>query len=534
MVGRSLTVLSCGDLRSVDPGRSYFQFDGMLTTACHRALYRYGPAAAAEPHPDLASSAPEIAAEGRRLTVRLRASVRFSPPVDREVTAADVKYAIERAFTPRVGNEYVARYLGSITGVEAFRNGAHEISGLVATDPRTLVIKLDRPVSPTVSKALALPVTAPVPCEWDRASRGGRLLPACTGPYTIVERSRDVTVLRRNPRWDARTDVRPAIADEVVFRHGIENAAVGAEAVLEGSGMVNGDFMPPPEVVAALSRERNDQLAVLRGAGVCRFVALKTTLPPLDDVAVRRAVCATLDRVAMRAARGGEAAGDVATHLIPPGVLGFEEAGGYAGPDLDYVRAPAGDLELGRAYLSRAGHGEDVLRRPLTVVGSCTGDADRACEVACEQLARLGLTPVLHKLPTAEMYDLCARPDSRVAVCASVGWTRDFPDPEAIMRPLLDPPNWSDFDSPQVSGLMAAASALDDAAQRAAAWARVDRVAMEAVPLVPLDWGTIPNVRSRDVVGRLDECNGTWDVSFTSPPEGAPCGNPVFSGGPLS
>ena len=59
---------------------------------------------------------------------------------------------------------------------------------------------------------------------------------------------------------------------------------------------------------------------------------MNTKLAPFDDVNVRRAVAAGIDREAMRRARGGDAVADIATHFIAPGTPGFREAGGAAGP----------------------------------------------------------------------------------------------------------------------------------------------------------------------------------------------------------
>ena len=41
----------------------------------------------------------------------------FAPPVDREITAADYEYAIERALLPGVANGY-AGYISDIVGFE--------------------------------------------------------------------------------------------------------------------------------------------------------------------------------------------------------------------------------------------------------------------------------------------------------------------------------------------------------------------------------------------------------------------------------
>jgi len=74
--------------------------------ATNRPLYSFEPGDADTPVPDLAEFEPRISPDNRAITVKLRAGVRISPPVNREVTAADVKYAFERAFTQAVPSGY--------------------------------------------------------------------------------------------------------------------------------------------------------------------------------------------------------------------------------------------------------------------------------------------------------------------------------------------------------------------------------------------------------------------------------------------
>jgi peptide/nickel transport system substrate-binding protein len=82
---------------------------------------------------------------------------------------------------------------------------------------------------------------------------------------------------------------------------------------------------------------------------------MNTTIPPFDDVNVRRAVVAGFDREAMRLTFGGDVSGDIPTHFLPPGIQGFDEAGGLEGQGLDFMARPRGDLDLAAEYFRRAG-----------------------------------------------------------------------------------------------------------------------------------------------------------------------------------
>src|SRR5690606_12362246 len=138
--------------------------------------------------PDLAAGEPEVSADGRRLTVRIRRGVRFGPPVDRAVTAHDVKYAIERGFHPHVANPYAPVYYGDVVGADRADGGP--IAGLEVPDDHTLVVRLRRPTATVLAQAMVLPLSAPVPAEYARRfdarspSEYGNHQVA-TGPYML-------------------------------------------------------------------------------------------------------------------------------------------------------------------------------------------------------------------------------------------------------------------------------------------------------------------------------------------------------------
>ena len=111
--GGTLKILSAGDVDHIDPGQAYYSFSYEITTA--------DAAARSSTRSPATIDAP--ARPGRRACRRSRKTARpspsrsgkafsFSPPVNREVTSADVKYAIERGFSTSVANGYAAAYFG--------------------------------------------------------------------------------------------------------------------------------------------------------------------------------------------------------------------------------------------------------------------------------------------------------------------------------------------------------------------------------------------------------------------------------------
>src|SRR5215218_1221621 len=371
--GGTLTMVSSGDVdNKLDPGYSYYQFDFILDNDLHRTLLRYKPNDTDKPSPDLAESQPEVSQDGKTVTVKIRKGVKFSPPVNREVKSADVKYAIERDFLPAVGNGYAGAYWGDIVGVDEYTAGkAKEISGITTPDDQTLVLKLKRPTAAIVIGAMALPGTAPVPKEYAAKYDEGKqsqygLHLVTTGPYMVqnddsgkitgYQPGRRITMVR-NPNWDKSTDFRPAYLDKIIVEEG-NDPNVGNRKILNGQSMVANptDLAPPPQFLKQnINGPKKDQLVASPYTGRTRWVSLNTKVKPFDDINVRKAVFAGLDRKAMNLAFGGETVGKIATHIIPPGVSGFDEAGGLEGPDLDYLKKPEGDPALAAEYMKKAG-----------------------------------------------------------------------------------------------------------------------------------------------------------------------------------
>src|SRR3954452_17835171 len=93
--GGTLKVLSNSDFDNIDPGIAYYQFSYEYLTSAHKTLYQYEPGETQKPTPDLADGDPKISADKKTVTVKLKKGQKFSPPVNREIQAKDVKYAME-------------------------------------------------------------------------------------------------------------------------------------------------------------------------------------------------------------------------------------------------------------------------------------------------------------------------------------------------------------------------------------------------------------------------------------------------------
>lgn len=540
--GGVLNEVQSEDFEHLDPGQAYFQLDYQITSVTQRSLYSYKPNTFSETTPDLAEGPPQLGDGDKLITINIRKGVHFSPPVNREVTAADVVYAFERIANPNVANPYYLGYLSSIEGMKSASGGP--IAGVKATGKYTLQVKLTAPEAPIVVASMVLPWSAPVPKEY--AAKFDAKKPSeyvnyqvASGPYMLKNDSEGKVLgigyqpgksatLVRNPNWSASTDYRPAYLDQINIAIGGDTNVIGRQ-VLEGSRMVQSDAPAAPIVKLAV-QQHPSQLVISAGGGAGdRYIAINNSYGPFKNVNLRKALWAATDREALDRLRGGKTVADVMTHFLWNGIDGFEEAGGYPGPKVDYNEHPTGDMAVAEKYMKLAGYpsGKYTGSETLQVVGDSSAPANNVAEAVNQTLRNLGFKTKLNLVEHTVMYSkYCGVVSEKIDVCPNVGWVPDFGDPQAV----LDVPfngnlivkngtnsNWGLVNHPKINAAMEAASKVVGEKARGEAWAKIDRELVEEAVAVPYQWAKEPYIESKDVEGVNQYWNaGTWDYSFTS------------------
>jgi peptide/nickel transport system substrate-binding protein len=547
--GGKLTYLAAGDVDYVDPGQTYYTFGYMVLYATNRTLYSFKPDDSVNPVPDLATGKPEISADNKTITVHIKKGVKFSPPVNREVTSKDIKYAFERAFTKEVPSGYAGTYFGSIVGAPAKPNtGSYKpISGIETPDNYTIVFKLKTAQAPMVSQALVMPITAPVPEEYAKpfdqknpSTYDSHV--AFTGPYMIKNDSTGKLVGRtpgksidmvRNPNWSKSTDYRPAYLDEVVIEEGNDDLTVASRRVLNGTASLCCDAGSPPAPVLKQAVSRNKDQLLFVPSGGTRYIAFNTKIKPFDNLNVRKAIIAGMDRNALRLTRGGAILGDIATGWIPPGIPGFEEAGGLKqNTDLDYLAKPQGDPAVAAKYMNAAAkegvpvkNGKYAGTQKLLTIATNADPGKKTAEVAQGQLQSLGFKLNFRIVPQDTLYTkFCGVPKANVAICPNVGWFKDFADPQSMLDATFNGKNilqqgnvnWPQLDDKTINDAMTAASTVPVGKARNDAWAKINHMIAEQAPAVPWIWDKTALVSSKDVQPVANGYFTTHDLSFTS------------------
>jgi len=551
-----LTAYSHEDYEHLDPGQSYFSLDYTIDYATQTPLFYFAPNNSATAAPLLAAGPAIVSDGGRTVTVHIRHGVHYSPPVNREVTAADVKYAIERGANPNVANPYFPSYFFNIVGASKATGGP--IPGIVTPDKYTIVFHLTGTYGTFFVGALSLPLSSPVPREFvapldkHKPTTFGTEYLTATGPYMLksdatgkflglgYQPGKSATLVR-NPNWSSSGDPRPAYLDQINVQIGGDTNVIGRQ-VLTGSHSLQEDTPAGPIVKLAYQKYYN-QLIATPGAGD-HYVALNNRTGPFANVNVRKALWAILDREQMIKLDGGQVVARVGTHFIYPTSAGYAESGGDQGPSVDYNASYRGNPTVAAKYMKLAGYpsGKYTGGAVVKIVGSTGDPADKTSQVVNHAVQALGFKTNFTLVDQSAMYaKYCGNPQAKIDVCPNVGWIRDWSDPQTVLDPtfagynivssnnsnwgLVGWPDWpKSAGGTYVSGpltpidqAMKSAETSTGTAGRPQAWAKVDRMLVDQAVAVPWVFDIEPNVMSKDVIPvneRWDE--GTFDYAFTS------------------
>jgi peptide/nickel transport system substrate-binding protein len=469
-----------------------------------RTLYGYNLAGPRElatvPVPDIADGPAQLSPDRRTYTFRLRAGVRYAPPVNREVTAQDFITAIQRFYdktTPSPGQAYS----DLIAGARRFGAGkARRISGLAAPDARTLKITLDQPAPDFVS-ILTSSLFAPVPGEYAAeyavgANYDGHVVGS--GPYTPTTYIPGKTIiLDRNPNWDPATDpLRRAWVARIQVRLGVGVASIQRAIEREEADLSLDSHVPQTRLTELQADPERSRRLSVNTTGNQAFLVLGThpAAGAIANVRVRQAVNYAIDKVAYRDAIAGRwaATGELASTIMAPGSLGYRHYDLYPTP------GGRGDPAKAKALLAQAGYPDGLTLRFATV-GS--GRYAAANKVVRDSLARAGIDP---KVKTYDGPDLWERslqlPAKRLEhQLGTNGWLQLLPGDNArdtivprfdgrLLNPERNIDNFSEYNNPEVNRLIDRALAEPDQARRAAIWAGIDQRIMRDAPIVPLIW----------------------------------------------
>ena len=535
-MGGTLTLTSNEGWEHLDPAASYFQIDYVVVYATQTPLYTFTPTSDT-PVPLLASGPPQISADGKTVTVHIKPDWKFGPPVNRDITSKDVAWAFQRMFNSNVQNGYAAGYF-PIVGADPTATSDKPIPGISTPNATTIVFHLTKAFGATMADALTLPGTSAVPAGY--TTKADKSSPSTwdsnptsqvfTGPYMIssYKAGQSVTLVR-NPNWSRSVDgVRPAYSDKIVWNAGAD-PTVAARQTLDSTNLLMADT-PPAAVLKSAYETKKTQLSIAPLGTY--YAALNTTVPPFNNINLRKAVVAAENRSAYALARGGQLVATVSTHFIYPEVPGFQQAGGAAGFGQDFVSHPDGDMTVACKYMKLAGYpnckytGQYGQYGSVLIVGSNAAPGPQEIQVVQSGLTALGFKTSIKAVPQQTMYSkFCGYVKAHVNVCPTAGWIEDFPDPYAALYiPFsgdaiipINNSNWASLNDPAINSALNKDAGITNLTARYQAFAQVDKMIVDSAAAIPEVWSDNALLEGSKVKGVLDPWNDDWNLSFSSP-----------------
>jgi len=472
--GGEMIVTYKNDISTLDPAIGYDWQNWSIIKSLFDGLMDYEPGTTTLV-PDLAESY-EISEDGRTFTFRLRDGVTFHN--GRPLTAADIKYSIERAVNPETQSPGQG-FFATIEGFEAMASGeAKELSGITTPDDRTVVFRLSRPDA-TFLHVMAINFSFAVPKEAvEEYGTDFGQNPVGTGAYKLAEWTLGQRlVLEKNP--DYYREGVPYL-DRITFEIGQE-PTVALLRLQRGEVDILGDGIPPAQFVQVMSDPANEDLVVEGGQLHTGYVTMNVTKPPFDKVEVRRAVNMAINKDRVVRIINNRAV--PANQPLPPAMPGYAED--YEGYPYDPTRA--------KSLLAEAGYpnGFDTELYVMNVDPN-----PRIAQAIQQDLAAIGIRAEIKSLAQASVISAGGEGQAPMIWSGGMAWIADFPDPSNFYGPILGCGgaveggwNWAKYCNEELDAKAAEADAIVDPAraeERLALWRSIFLQIMEDAPWAPV------------------------------------------------
>jgi oligopeptide transport system substrate-binding protein len=429
-----------------------------------------------------------VSDDGLVYTVSLRDDAVWSDGVP--VVAQQYVDGVIRLLLPETAAEY-AWLMYDVEGAEAFNTGEiddPELVGVKALDDYTLEITLAQPTSyfDTV-----LPFSTFYPVRLDIVEEYGDLWTepgnyVSNGAYLLDswEHEAEVVLVKNPTYWNA-----DAVTIEKITLPIILESATFL-ALYENDELHGGDVGLPSEEMPRIVEDPvlSEELRILPRPGVY-YVGLNTLRAPTDNVLVRKALAAAIDRQSIIDNVVQRPWLAPLSCTTPPKIMGHQEFGacGYA---FDPEQAQAFLAEAGypggegfpelKFWFNRADYNEDVIEA-----------------VAAMWEENLGINVELRTNEWAvylDYLDACNTTKEELAACEfnayRMGWVMDYGDPQNQLEVVFAPSStfqYTGWESARFDELMDLAGAEFDFDTREAYYKEADKIlCQDEVAIIPI------------------------------------------------
>ncbi|ABE57576.1 ABC transporter substrate-binding protein [Chromohalobacter israelensis] len=473
--GGDIVVTYQNDVATLDPAIGYDWQNWSMIKSLFDGLIDYEPGTT-ELKTDLAKDY-EISDNGLTYTFHLREGVTFHN--GREMVASDVKYSLERTVNPETQSPG-AGFFSSIEGFDAVASGeSMALSGITTPDDYTVKIQLSAPDAAFLH-IMALNFASVVPKESvEKWGRDFGKHPVGTGAFELQDWAlgQRLTFVKND---DYYRDGIPYL-DRIDFEIGQE-PNVALMRLQRGEVDIAGDGIPPAQFLQFRNDPEFKDLMVIGDQLHTGYLTMNVTMPPLDEVEVRRAINMAINKERIVRIINGRAI--PANQPLPPAMPGYDEE--YEGYPYDVAQA--------KALLEEAGYG-DGFDTEIYVMN--TDPQPRIAQAIQQDLAQIGVRAEIKSLAQANV--IAAGGDKEQAPMVWSGgmaWIADFPDPSNFWGPILGCEgavpggwNWAWYCNEELDAEADAADAMvapDQQQARAERWGKIFTTAMDDAPWVPI------------------------------------------------
>ena len=472
--------------RTLDPADAYEIFPGILLYNLGDRLYTYAPGTT-ELEPQLATEMPTISEDGLTYTMPLREGVVLhdGTPFNAEVMAFSIQRFMENGGRPS--------FLLS-----------EKIDSVEATGEYELTIVLRRPFAAFPALLTFWGVT-PVPP--DSYSIGdGQFQPenfVGSGPYQLASFSSDVIKLNVNPDYWGAAPVNEGI-DIQIF-----TSPANLYNTFRSGGLDVAYQTLDPEQIAALEREADQGgwSTIEAGSTVVNYMSLNQKIAPFDNVTVRQAVAAMVDRNLINE-RAFQGQAEPLYSLIPKSFEVHEPVFETAYGDGSYDQAKQ---LLGEAGITADSPLAFEIWYPTssTTRSVVANTMKEAIEANMDGLVNVTVS-------TAEAATLWGNVEKGIYPSVLANWYPDYFDPDNFVQPFLScdqgsadglceqgatQGNGSFYYSEATNDLLARQSAELEPEARGDLFQQLQQVMVDDVPYIPL-W------QNKDYVFAADGVSG--------------------------
>jgi ABC-type transport system substrate-binding protein len=413
--GGAIIVTYKDDMATLDPAIGYDWQNWSMINSMFSRLVDYKPGST-QLEPSLATSY-TVSPDGLTYTFKLNPNAKFTN--GRKVVAADVKYSIERAVSPKTQGPGGGFY-HSIVGQDKMADGsAQTISGIEAVGDDTVKFTLSQPDA-TFLNVLALNFASAVPKEVVEAEGAdfGRK-PLGSGAYILKEWvSGQHLIFVRNPDYFR---PRPNL-DQFTVEIGQE-PLVNILRLQKGEVDIAGDGIPPAKYLEIKNSPDAKDVIVDRSQLETSYITINVTKKPFDDVRVRKAINMAINKDRIVRIVNGRAT--PANQVLPPGMPGY---------DTTYKGYPY-DVEGAKKLMAEAGLKDGVS---TTLYAMNTDPNPRIAQAIQQDLAAIGINAEIKALAQPEVIAAGGNKDQSPLIWSGgMGWVNDFPDPSDFYGPIL-------------------------------------------------------------------------------------------------